>query len=258
MLHPATFCNCGQTTQAAACCSFCQTARSDACHKPGSVSCSHARRSSPQACDRCCGLVAMRFSLPEPWLWGLPSPAALLSQTCTCVTQTSSAKVPAPIRQRISMHAASSSAGLEPVARMQGPSLPSLMSRSSRACVLSGMPGSVRGTGSPRPDSGDSHRQLRVSRWPASVGAAAIAKGLSLAPRLRFLDLSRCGIRAKGLAALSDALRQGGALQVQPCMTSSGAVAWVAVVHCRGSLLVGPCTRHQYWVHDAAWEGGHV
>ena len=88
-----------------------------------------------------------------------------------------------------------------------------------------------------RPNSSDSHRQLRMSRWPASVGAAAIAKGLALAPRLRFLDLSRCGIRAKGLAALSDALRQGGALQVRLRMSSSGAATWVAVVFCWGPVL---------------------
>lgn len=56
-----------------------------------------------------------------------------------------------------------------------------------------------------------------MSRVAASVGAAAIAKALALAPHLRLLDLSRCSIGAKGLAALSDALRQGGALQVQLC-----------------------------------------
>ena len=71
------------------------------------------------------------------------------------------------------------------------------------------------------------HQPVLMSRAPAPAGAAAIAKSLALAPKLRFLDLSRCNIGTDGLAALTEALRQGGALQV--CLSETGDVAVMAL-----------------------------
>ena len=53
------------------------------------------------------------------------------------------------------------------------------------------------------------------------AGAVALAKALTLAPRLQTLDLSQCGVSSPGAVALAEALQQKVSLQARPLMRSS-------------------------------------